>query len=139
MLRHLKDPASLKVLVVDDEEPVRQVLEDLLVLTGHQVGLANDGLAAFAKFQTEPWDVVLTDRMMPTMGGEELARLLKAYSPHTPVIMVTGVPPPASCADVDAIIVKPFSLGTILGAIGSCFAACGKRASGADEGLPAVT
>ncbi len=120
MSRPLQDPSSLKVLVVDDEEPVRQVLEALLVLSGHRVGLAHDGVAALAKFQSEPWDLVLTDRRMPGMGGEELAGLLKAQSPHTPVIMVTGVPPPAACAEIDAMILKPFSLDSILEAIDGC-------------------
>ena len=73
--------------------------------------------------------MVLTDRQMPTMGGEELARLLKARSPQTPVIMVTGVPPAEGCADVDAIVVKPFSLGTIMEAIGGCCHAAGENAT----------
>src|SRR5688500_15959762 len=95
---------SLKILVVDDEEPIRLILEVLLVLSGHKVGLASDGFAACGKFRTEKWDLVLIDRHMPGMSGHELARLLKALSPETPVIMVTGCPPPDGCAEVDAFI-----------------------------------
>lgn len=112
--------ASLKILVVDDEEPVRLILEAILVLSGHRVGLASDGLTACTRFHAERWDVVLTDRQMPNMGGEELAALLKAHSPGIPVILVTGAPPLESCADIDAIVVKPFSLETILEAIDEC-------------------
>ena len=82
--------------------------------------------------------MVLTDRQMPAMGGEELACLLKARSPQTPVIMVTGVPPADGCADVDAIVVKPFSLGTILEAIGGCFPTRGKKGTGREETIPAA-
>jgi CheY-like chemotaxis protein len=122
MSSHLPVPGSLNILVVDDEEAVRQVLEALLVLMGHRVGLATDGLAAFGRFQSDPWDVVLTDRQMPLMDGEELARRLKALSPRTPVIMVTAVPPLEGCAHVDVIVPKPFSLGTIVEAISRCVA-----------------
>lgn len=113
---------SLKILVVDDEEPIRLILETLLVLTGHKVGLASDGFAACAMFRSDTWDLVLIDRHMPTMIGDELARLLKALSPETPVIMVTGCPPPDGCAEVDAYIAKPFTLDTISQAIARCLA-----------------
>lgn len=120
-------PVSLRILVVDDEEPIRQVMEALLELMGHRVGLAGDGLAGFGKFQTEPWDVVFTDRMMPVMNGESFARLLKTHSPETPVIMITAVPPVDGCTHVDAIVAKPFSLLTIQRALGCCVAARGQN------------
>lgn len=124
----LMPAASLKILVVDDEEPIRLILEAILVLTGHRVGLASDGPTALAKFQNERWDVVLTDRHMPVMDGEQLARLLKACSPETPVIMVTGQDLPTGCAAIDATVSKPFTLDSIVEAIRRCLA---KRAEGA--------
>src|SRR4051812_21769754 len=129
----LLPPASLKILVVDDEEPVRLILEAILIISGHKVGLASDGPAAIEKFHSESWDVVLIDRQMPDMPGEEFARLLRALSPQTPVIMVTGCPPAHGCPDVDEIVLKPFTLATITAAIQRCVRA-GAAGAGSVEG-----
>src|SRR4051812_15647286 len=134
----LLPPASLKILVVDDEEAVRLILEAILVISGHRVGLANDGPAAIEKFHSESWDIVLIDRQMPDMPGEEFARLLRALSPQTPVIMVTGCPPAHGCPDVDEIVLKPFTLATISAAIERCVGRGGRGATGPDAEVSAA-
>lgn len=108
---------SLRILLVDDELCILQILGELLRSDGHTVGLATNGLSALQHFSREPWDVILTDRAMPGMGGEELAQRIKMLSPSTPVIMITGFASRASYRDVDAVLPKPFSREAIAAAI----------------------
>src|SRR3954469_1575303 len=106
--------APLRILAVDDEPAILQLISAHLWLDGHSVGTADDGVDGLAQFLQEPWDVVLTDRLMPNMGGEHLAAAIKKVNPGTPVIMVTGSLEPAPddelrLPNVDKIVLKPFS------------------------------
>jgi CheY-like chemotaxis protein len=106
------------VLVVDDNEAVRDVLSRMLSFLGYDVTLAGNGLEAGTLFFTGFYDLVITDLQMPLMNGWELSRLIKERSPNTPVMVVSGAcdethweKPKMSC--VDAIIPKPFKLKEI--------------------------
>jgi putative two-component system response regulator len=81
-----------RVLVVDDTESVRSLFRRLLMSDGHEVVMAADGAAALDAVQQHRPDVVLLDVDMPTMGGLEVCRRLKAdpVTRLTPVVMVTG-------------------------------------------------
>jgi PAS domain S-box-containing protein len=101
---------SLHVLVADDDDQVRAVTVAYLESDGHRVETAADGVAALAQFLRSHFDLVLTDRAMPAMGGDQLAMTIKRLSPTTPVIMMTGFGdlmegerPPG----VDALVSKP--------------------------------
>lgn len=85
----------LKILCIDDEAPVLDVLRIILQSAGHTVEAASNGhgaLEAFrsAKARNESFDVVLTDLGMPKMDGRQVAKLIKAESSGTPIIMLTG-------------------------------------------------
>ncbi len=82
--------ASFRVLVADDEAPVRRVLEHYLARAGHSVTTAADGLEAWERFQEEPFPVILSDIKMPRMGGIELLERVRAVRPSTEVVLVTG-------------------------------------------------
>ena len=87
--------APLKILCVDDEPSVLDVLRILLQGGGHQVETVGEGLRATGLFRSAaavgaPFDLVVTDLAMPKMDGRELARIIKQESPRTPIIMVTG-------------------------------------------------
>lgn len=69
---------SLNVLLVDDHPPNRLLLRQQLLFLGHRVTESQDGSQAFACFQAEAFDVVITDCNMPVMGGYELTRLIRA-------------------------------------------------------------
>ncbi|HND89503.1 MAG TPA: sigma-54 dependent transcriptional regulator [Saprospiraceae bacterium] len=79
-----------KILVVDDETPIRRTLRDILEFEGYEVEEASDGLECVAKVQKEKFDVVITDIKMPKMDGIEALERLQILSPETPVIMVSG-------------------------------------------------
>ncbi|MFN0215662.1 MAG: sigma-54-dependent transcriptional regulator [Saprospiraceae bacterium] len=79
-----------KILIVDDEVPIRRTLRDILEFEGYEVDEASDGLECIAKVQKEKYDVVITDIKMPRMDGIEALERLQILSPETPVIMVSG-------------------------------------------------
>ena len=79
-----------KVLVVDDEPEVRQVLHEFLVSRGYDVTVAEDGVEALSILQTVKPDLVLLDVAMPGMDGVETLKRIVALNPALPVIMVTA-------------------------------------------------
>ena len=78
-----------RVLVVDDEPMVRDVLERYLELEGFEVSTAEDGEAALARFSADPPQLVLLDLMLPRIDGLEVFRRMRATA-STPVIMLTA-------------------------------------------------
>ena len=103
------------ILIVDDERPVRQFLVAAFQEEGHQVLEAShgrDALRVVATNSARP-DLVISDVMMPLVGGVELCRTLKA-DPSTadiPIVLMSAAYPRASAsAGADALIGKPFDL-----------------------------
>jgi DNA-binding response OmpR family regulator len=78
-----------RILVVDDEPEVRQLMEHFLTQRGYDVRIAENGKLALAALDTFMPDVVLLDMHMPEMDGLETLKRLAARSPSLPVIMVT--------------------------------------------------
>ena len=80
-----------RVLIVDDEENIREMTRLALEAVGYEVGEAGSGLEAFAVIGAdESWDAVLLDQKMPGMVGTEVLRRLKVMLPGAPVIMMTA-------------------------------------------------
>ena len=65
--------APVRILAVDDEPAILQLISAHLWLDGHSVGTADNGVQGLEEFLQGSWDVVLTDRLMPQMGGDDLA------------------------------------------------------------------
>ncbi len=80
----------LRVLVVEDEPQVRDIEAEYLRGDGHLVETAENGRQAIERFQHGHFDVVVADRAMPDMSGDQMTSAIKKTSPHTPVLMVTG-------------------------------------------------
>jgi DNA-binding response OmpR family regulator len=78
-----------RILVVDDEPEVRQLMEHFLTQRGYEVYIAENGKLALAALETFTPDVVLLDMHMPVMDGLETLKRLAVRSPALPVIMVT--------------------------------------------------
>ena len=79
-----------RILIVDDEPLVLDVLKDVLTGTGYEVSPLTGGLAALELLGREPHDIVLCDIRMPEMGGFELLREVRRAHPETDVVMMTG-------------------------------------------------
>lgn len=113
---------ALKVLVVDDEEPVVTVLVETLSALGLDVAAAIGGRQGLERFgETRP-DLVFTDLGMPDLNGWDLAQAIKGSRPETLVALVTGwgtqiEPGAARARGVDFIMPKPFALDDVEGVV----------------------
>jgi CheY-like chemotaxis protein len=108
--------------VVEDEPMVRMGVVAQLSSQGHFVDSATNGREALDKFMSGPFDLVVTDRAMPEMGGDELAASIERLAPDTPVIMLTGFGDLMEAkgeqpTGVDAVVGKPVTLDALAGAI----------------------
>jgi CheY-like chemotaxis protein len=105
------------ILVVDDEPDLRFLLRRVFEGAGHQVSEARHGAAALEAVASARPDVVVTDMMMPVMGGPELIRRLRAEpgSAAIPIMAVSGDPHLAGGADV--IVPKPFRRRDLLASL----------------------
>jgi PAS domain S-box-containing protein len=81
---------SLRVLVIEDEPLIRRAFIEYLTAGGHTVKTAPDGRAGLEMFRSGAFDLVLTDRALPEMGGDQVAAAIKQLAPDLPIIMVTG-------------------------------------------------
>jgi CheY-like chemotaxis protein len=90
--RHKRpDPATLSVLIVDDEEGVRKLVDRVLREAGFKTAVASDGPEAIEVAQgLGTFDILVTDLMMPQMTGDELARRLRQVEPSLKVLYLTG-------------------------------------------------
>jgi DNA-binding NtrC family response regulator len=79
-----------RLLVIDDEEDIREMLEFVLSRNGYDVETVDGGLAAVAMVRARHFDVAITDMRMPVMDGLETLTVLKEIEPGIEVIVVTG-------------------------------------------------
>lgn len=79
-----------KILVVDDEEVIREILADFLTMEGFSVRTAKDGGDALVELSRDRFDLVLSDLKMPNMGGIELLGAIRKHTPHVVTIIMTG-------------------------------------------------
>jgi PAS domain S-box-containing protein len=105
-----------RILVVEDDELVRSFVQRALQEAGYDVTAVTDGAAALERMRTdsEPFDLVLTDVVMPGLGGLELAQRLRLLEPETPVLLMSGyVDEPVQVTEFEhrpyLLLHKPFS------------------------------
>ncbi len=110
------------VLVAEDDENIREGLEDTLISEGYAVTAAKDGNAALDAYENGRFDLVLLDVMMPGKSGYDLCRIIRARDEGLPVIMLT-----AKGEEIDKVvglklgaddyITKPFGIHELLARI----------------------
>ncbi len=79
-----------RILVVDDEKVIREILADFLSMEGFWVRTAEDGSAALVELSRAPYDLVLSDLKMPNMGGLDLLAAIGKHTPNVVTIIMTG-------------------------------------------------
>ena len=110
-----------RILVVDDDDDIREVMQELLVAEGFQVDVAKDGLDALGKLDVEATTppLILLDMMMPRMDGEAFLHALRAKPAlaNASVVVISGNGAAREKADnlqAAGCLVKPFELDELL-------------------------
>lgn len=80
----------MHILVIEDHDPMARTIETLLAVDGHTVTRAADGRAGMALYAATPFDLVITDILMPNQEGLETIRELVAHNPDVKIIAVSG-------------------------------------------------
>ncbi len=88
----LEAPLPRRVLVVDDEAPVREAFEAAMRAKGCEVSLAKDGREALRLIKRESFDLIFLDILLPAIGGTTVLRTVKRRGLETPVVLITGYP-----------------------------------------------
>ena len=103
------------ILLVEDERPLREVLADVLVWGGYRVLQAYHGRHALQLIDRERPDLIISDVMMPVVGGVELCQRLKAHAATAsiPIVLMSAGPHVGQDALADAFVAKPFDLDAL--------------------------
>ena len=110
-------PAPVKplhLLLVEDEPVIRETLQEMLKVDGHSLEVANNGEEGIQVFKRGKFDLILTDRGMPEMNGDRMARIIKGIEPEQLIVMLTGSGEMMKAREdvpdcVDHILSKPIS------------------------------
>ena len=105
---------ALKILVVDDEPTIRSFLHELLAGEGYAVATAAKGDEALAAITTDRPGLLITDTMMPRLGGLALIARARLLPPPLPIILMSAAPPRTLPPAPTRFIAKPFALGHLL-------------------------
>jgi CheY-like chemotaxis protein len=113
------DVRAGRILVIDDEPPIAELLHDALAGEGHAVMTALSGTSGVELARSNPFDLVLTDLGMPDMSGWEVASRIRSAHPGVPVVLVTGWGTTISHDEVErrgitAVVHKPFEIKELL-------------------------
>lgn len=110
---------NTKVLIVDDDENIRNTMKAIFEDEGYIVDLAATGSEAIQKSQNTAYNVALLDIRLPDMEGVDLLKLLKENTPRTRKIMITGYPSMQNAMtalnkNADAYLIKPVNIEKLL-------------------------
>ena len=101
-----------RILLIDDDANVREVLEHLLASFGYEGQTAADAISGLARFAAGGWDLLLVDIVMPGTSGWALVETIRRRAPTVPVVLITGLNDPAVMQRARTwrlpVIAKPF-------------------------------
>src|SRR3974377_512755 len=124
-----------KILLAEDDTDMRRFLVKALQNAGFDVTSYDNGLSAYERLREEPFELLLTDIVMPEMDGIELARGAAELCPDVKVIFITGFAAGALNADSTApkhakVLSKPVHLRDLVNEVQKMLAACTAKSSG---------
>ncbi|MGQ9720751.1 MAG: response regulator [Candidatus Jordarchaeum sp.] len=110
---------SSKILIIEDDEKVRQVLATILKEQGYEIDLAKNGEEAIKKIEVDSYKLALIDVRLPDMDGTKLLPVMHKSSPKMVKIMITGYPTMRSAIEAvnkgaDGYIIKPIKIENLL-------------------------
>lgn len=102
------------ILVVDDEDMVRNVITRLLAIRGHEAVAVSSAHEALDHLDDRAWDLILTDQGMPGMTGRELAHQIRKRKPDLPILLLTGdTDIDVNPAEINRVLTKPFKIDDV--------------------------
>lgn len=108
----------MRILVVDDEDPVRRMFTEILRHGGYEVFEATNGWQGLSKLEEVACDLLWTDLMMPGLDGIQLAKRVRATRPSIPILLCTAqLPEFIDPRLFDAILAKPVHLEEVLSTV----------------------
>jgi CheY-like chemotaxis protein len=117
-----------RILIVEDEEHIRQVLQVALGEAGHVVEEAHNGAQGLQCYAATPADLVIMDMRMPVMDGRQLILALRHQFPNTTILAVSGEPgllDTARALHVQGTLQKPFTIMDLLKVVQKLLRPCG--------------
>jgi two-component system, cell cycle response regulator CpdR len=120
--------AAIKILLAEDDTDMRRFLVKALQTAGYNVISYDNGLAAYQRLREEPFELLLTDIVMPEMDGIELARRAAELDPDMKIMFITGfaavaLNPDSSAPKQAKVLSKPFHLRELVSEVGKMLAA----------------
>ena len=120
--------ASMRILLAEDDNDMRRFLVKALQNAGYEVASFDNGLSAYNRLREEPFELLLTDIVMPEMDGIELARRATELDPDIKVMFITGFAAVALKPDNNApkdakVLSKPFHLKDLVSEVQRLLAA----------------
>jgi len=117
-LIHKLGDAMNRILVIDDEKAILDLIQMVLSRAGFKVEIALDGREGIQKFDTGRFDLVITDILMPGLGGREVVdHIRNSDRPCTPIIGMSGTPWLLENIQFDAVFTKPFPFKDLVNSI----------------------
>ncbi len=110
-----------RVLLIDDEEMLREMMSMVLTSNGCKVTACRDGKEGIQYFRNGSYDVILTDLSMPKMSGFEVAETVRNLDPYVPIALVTSDAPCINSIEaknkfgIDILLAKPFTFEQLTG------------------------
>ena len=119
VIRMKRKQKKARILVIEDEEDIRELLRDILTDDGHDVEIANGGSEGIEIFKKKKFDLVFTDLGMPVMSGWEVAEKVKSINEKVPVALITGWnvkldESEMNDSGINLVIHKPFKMEQVL-------------------------
>jgi DNA-binding response OmpR family regulator len=112
------------ILVIEDEKGILGFIEAVLSRLGYCVNTAADGKEGIQKFDGGDFDMVITDVVMPEVGGLSVLKHIRGSSRHrVPIIGMSGTPWLTNGSDFDIVLAKPFSLQQLVDSVRSLMGA----------------
>jgi DNA-binding response OmpR family regulator len=126
LIRRIGDHMTRKVLVIEDDNDIAQLVMLHLKDAGHEVTVAHDGKAGLQLALSNPYDLIILDLLLPGVDGLEICKRIRAESTYTPILMLT-----ARSAELDRVLgleigaddylTKPFSIRELLARVKALF------------------
>jgi DNA-binding response OmpR family regulator len=126
LIRRRRNYMTRKILVIEDDNDIAQLVELHLKDAGHEVRVAHDGKAGLQLALSKPYDLIILDLLLPGVDGLEICKRIRAASTYTPILMLT-----ARSAELDRVLgleigaddylTKPFSIRELLARVKALF------------------